>query len=198
MAYTEQLAAACAAQYYGRPLRVEVDRRDIGGARGWDWIKKGVPLRVEIGPRDIANNAVFVGRRDKAHNARKPPMPRARVSSAGRRPAGRDPEHPLRRARAFRADATPGPSMTGRFYGFFTPATEKARDSRRLCSCRTGAAIGRMRSQDQGGSDGHHPLHPLRCARGKRGSASAAANRAPSGSFLPKRIELWCFRYGCK
>jgi len=41
--------------------------RDIGGARGWDWIKKGIPVRVEIGPRDIANDSVFVARRDKSH-----------------------------------------------------------------------------------------------------------------------------------
>ena len=38
-----------------------------GGARGWDWIKKGIPLRVEIGPRDIAEDSVFVARRDKSH-----------------------------------------------------------------------------------------------------------------------------------
>jgi prolyl-tRNA synthetase len=44
---------------------VEIDDRDIGGARNWDWVKKGAPVRVEIGPRDIANNAVFVGRRDR-------------------------------------------------------------------------------------------------------------------------------------
>ena len=47
---------------------VEIDDREIGGARGWDWIKKGIPLRVEIGPRDIAENSLYVGRRDKAPN----------------------------------------------------------------------------------------------------------------------------------
>jgi prolyl-tRNA synthetase len=68
LAYTDELASALRARYYHhRPLRVEVDNRDIGGARGWEWIKKGVPIRVEIGPRDMAGNAVFVGRRDKAH-----------------------------------------------------------------------------------------------------------------------------------
>jgi prolyl-tRNA synthetase len=66
--YTDKLAAALRERYYHhRPLRVEVDQRDIGGARGWDWIKKGVPLRVEIGPRDMARDAVFAGRRDKGH-----------------------------------------------------------------------------------------------------------------------------------
>ncbi len=68
MAYTEKLAAELRGTFYHhKRLVVEVDSREIGGARGWDWIKKGIPLRVEIGPRDIANDAVFVGRRDKGH-----------------------------------------------------------------------------------------------------------------------------------
>jgi len=69
MSYTEKLANQLRDQYYHhRKLVVEIDDRDIGGARGWDWIKKGIPLRVEIGPRDIAQNSVYVARRDKAHN----------------------------------------------------------------------------------------------------------------------------------
>ncbi len=50
--------------YYHRKIMVEIDDREMGG-RGWDWIKKGIPLRVEIGPRDIAQDSVFVGRRDR-------------------------------------------------------------------------------------------------------------------------------------
>ncbi|MDD9302279.1 MAG: proline--tRNA ligase [Desulfobacter sp.] len=50
--------------YHGRPVEAEIDNRDIGGARGWEWVKKGIPIRVEIGPRDIANNSVFMARRD--------------------------------------------------------------------------------------------------------------------------------------
>jgi prolyl-tRNA synthetase len=69
MTYTESLAGQLRETYYHhRKLVVEIDNRDIGGARGWDWIKKGIPLRVEIGPRDIARDSVYVGRRDKAHN----------------------------------------------------------------------------------------------------------------------------------
>jgi len=68
MAFTRQLADELEnVSYHNRPVRVEIDTRDIGGARGWDWIKKGIPLRVEIGPRDIAANSVFVGRRDQNH-----------------------------------------------------------------------------------------------------------------------------------
>jgi prolyl-tRNA synthetase len=68
MAYTSQLASRLReTMYYGRPIRVEIDDRNIGGARNWDWIKKGIPLRVEIGPKDIETDSVFVGRRDKEH-----------------------------------------------------------------------------------------------------------------------------------
>jgi prolyl-tRNA synthetase len=68
MAYTNSLAQSLREQHYHhRKIVVEIDDRDIGGARGWDWIKKGIPVRVEIGPRDIAGNSVFVGRRDKSH-----------------------------------------------------------------------------------------------------------------------------------
>ncbi len=66
MTYTENLAAHLRRQYYyRRPVQVEIDARDIGGARGWEWIKKGIPVRVEIGPKDIDKDAVFVGRRDR-------------------------------------------------------------------------------------------------------------------------------------
>jgi len=69
MAFTESLAKELGDKtYHQRRLNVEIDDRNIGGARGWEWIKKGVPLRVEIGPRDIADNSVYVGRRDRAHS----------------------------------------------------------------------------------------------------------------------------------
>ena len=52
--------------FAGEPLRVHVDKRDLpGGARNWEWIKKGVPLRVELGPRDIEKRSVAVTRRDR-------------------------------------------------------------------------------------------------------------------------------------
>jgi len=68
MTYVESLAKELKDTFYHHcRLEVEIDDRDIGGARGWEWIKKGIPLRVEIGPRDIADNSVYVGRRDKGH-----------------------------------------------------------------------------------------------------------------------------------
>jgi prolyl-tRNA synthetase len=53
-------------RYHHYPLMVEIDDRDInGGEKTWQHIKQGMPIRVEVGPRDIANNSLFVGRRDK-------------------------------------------------------------------------------------------------------------------------------------
>jgi prolyl-tRNA synthetase len=56
-------------KFHGQPIRVQLDDRDLrGGEKSWQWIKKGVPVRLEIGMRDIAQDAVFMSRRDKAHN----------------------------------------------------------------------------------------------------------------------------------
>lgn len=54
--------------FHGRKIRVEIDDRNIGGARGWDWVKKGIPVRIELGPRDIEQNTVFMARRDLPPN----------------------------------------------------------------------------------------------------------------------------------
>lgn len=71
MEFTDSLAKELREiTFDGQRLGVEIDDRPIGGARGWDWIKKGIPLRVEIGPRDIADNSVYVGRRDMPHRSK--------------------------------------------------------------------------------------------------------------------------------
>jgi prolyl-tRNA synthetase len=58
-----------ALRYHERNVEVEVDERDLrGGEKTWSWVKKGVPIRLEIGPRDMAQNAVFMARRDLAPN----------------------------------------------------------------------------------------------------------------------------------
>jgi prolyl-tRNA synthetase len=61
------LAARLRSQtFHGLPLRVELDTRDIGGgAKNWEWIKRGAPLRVEIGPRDLEKGTVAIARRDR-------------------------------------------------------------------------------------------------------------------------------------
>jgi prolyl-tRNA synthetase len=53
--------------YDDQPLRVEMDDRDLrGGEKKWYHVRRGVPIRVEVGPKDIAQDALFVGRRDSA------------------------------------------------------------------------------------------------------------------------------------
>ncbi len=66
MAYCNEIAAGLRKQrFHDRDIEVVVDARDINaGEKGWGWVKKGIPVRAEIGPRDMANNAVFMARRD--------------------------------------------------------------------------------------------------------------------------------------
>jgi prolyl-tRNA synthetase len=68
----EALATTLRTQSFcGEPLRVHVDKRDLqGGAKNWEWIKKGVPLRLEMGPRDITSRSVAVCRRDQGPKAK--------------------------------------------------------------------------------------------------------------------------------
>ena len=52
-------------QYGNQPLRIHVDKRDIGGGvKKWEWVKKGAPIRIEIGPRDLESSKVCLQRRD--------------------------------------------------------------------------------------------------------------------------------------
>jgi prolyl-tRNA synthetase len=126
MSYSDALAAALSkVQYGGRPLRVEIDRRDIGGARGWDWIKKGVPLRVEIGPRDIAADAVFVGRRDQPHR-NKTALPRAQFIEQAAALLEGIQNNLFERARTFQTTHTRKIDALDDFYAYFTPrSTDK-------------------------------------------------------------------------
>lgn len=69
LAYCEKLAAKLRdMRYHDEHIRVLVDARDMnGGEKTWDHIKKGTPIRLEIGPRDMANDSVFMARRDLGH-----------------------------------------------------------------------------------------------------------------------------------
>jgi prolyl-tRNA synthetase len=69
MQFCENLASTLrAVRFHDESIRVLIDTRDInGGEKTWDHIKKGAPIRLEIGPRDMANDSVFMARRDKPH-----------------------------------------------------------------------------------------------------------------------------------
>lgn len=78
IAYCKQLQADLRGlRYHERTIEVELDQRDLrGGEKAWSWVKKGIPIRLEIGPRDIAQDAVFMARRDRPASE-KTAMPRA-------------------------------------------------------------------------------------------------------------------------
>ncbi len=121
MAYTEKVAAELRTlRYHERSVQVEIDARDIGGARGWDWIKKGIPLRVEIGPKDIAKDALFVGRRDQDPK-QKASIPRARFLEDFPALLDEIQENLYARALAFRDAHTHRIDDREAFGAFFTP-----------------------------------------------------------------------------
>jgi len=80
MEYADKLAEELRkVQYFGGPLEVVVDSRDVrGGEKNWQWIKKGIPLRIEVGARDMESDSVCIARRDKAPRD-KEQMPRSDV-----------------------------------------------------------------------------------------------------------------------
>ncbi|MFP4040319.1 MAG: proline--tRNA ligase [Desulfosudaceae bacterium] len=110
--------------YAGRPLGVEVDTRDIGGTRNWDWIKKGIPLRVEIGPRDIEKNSVFVARRDR-HHKDKESLPVDRFTAEIATILDSIQEAVFERARTRTENHTVAVSDKNDFYSFFTPRNQE-------------------------------------------------------------------------
>ncbi|MBW1866534.1 MAG: proline--tRNA ligase [Deltaproteobacteria bacterium] len=121
MEFTQSLARELGDQYYAhRRIIVEIDDRDIGGARGWDWIKKGVPIRVEIGPRDIAANSVFFGRRDKAHRD-KTAMPRDQFVTGITTILDEIQQSLYDRAAAYSKANTAEIDNKNEFYDYFTP-----------------------------------------------------------------------------
>ena len=122
MAYCEKIVSDLRAlQYDGAPVEVEFDVRDMrGGDKAWSWVKKGVPIRVEVGPRDIAENKVFVGRRDQGMKERYGQGRDEFVSSV---PSVLEEiqEGLLTKAKAFREANTRKIDTKEEFYEYFTP-----------------------------------------------------------------------------
>jgi len=124
--YCDKLAAELRREtYHGRPVRVELDAREMrGGEKVWSWIKKGVPIRLEIGPRDIAQDAVFAGRRDRPHKKRES-IPRTQFVETLAEQLDEVQNALVERARAFRQQHTVRLDSKQAFYEFFTPANRE-------------------------------------------------------------------------
>ena len=123
MEYCESLKREIAAQTYdGRPIRVEIDARDIrGGEKAWGWVKKGVPIRLEVGPRDMADGAVFMSRRD---DGSKKGLPRAEFVAEAASILAEIQSAMFERAKKYRDENTVNIDTKDDFYKFFTPQNE--------------------------------------------------------------------------
>ena len=124
--YCQKLAAELRGQtYHGRPVRVELDVREMrGGEKVWSWIKNGVPIRLEIGPRDIAQDAVFAARRDRPHRKRES-IPRTQFVDTLAGQLDEIQQTLVERARTFREQHTVRIDTKEAFYDFFTPANRE-------------------------------------------------------------------------
>jgi prolyl-tRNA synthetase len=107
--------------YFGAPIEVEVDRRDLGGGvKNWEWIKKGVPLRVELGPRDLDSGKVAVSRRDQVVKA-KEFLPAPELVRHATELLDSIQQNLFERAKQFRDAHTRVIDSKEEFYDFFTP-----------------------------------------------------------------------------
>src|SRR5207302_2689023 len=107
-------------KYADVDLEVEIDRRQFGGVRNWEWIKKGVPIRVELGPRDLEKNSVTVSRRDEAVKEKHFMAMSEFVSRASEILDGIQ-QNLYQRALEFRDANTRTIDNKEEFYDFFTP-----------------------------------------------------------------------------
>ncbi|MCL2689696.1 MAG: proline--tRNA ligase [Chitinispirillia bacterium] len=113
-----------AVMYDGRPIEVEVDKREgRGGDKVWSWIKKGIPIYLEIGKRDIESDSVFVGRRDKSRKERFG-MPRGEFLSKVSEILEDIQNNLFERAKTFRDSNIKKIDTKEEFYKFFTPANK--------------------------------------------------------------------------
>ena len=148
-------------RYADDSIRVEVDRRDIGGgAKNWEWIKRGVPIRIEIGPRDLAAGTVALSRRDQPVKE-KVFKPLAEIVNQLPAILGEIQGNLYERAKMMRDSNTVRINSKNDFYDFFTAREQrKARNPRGICAR---ALVRKFRSggSNQRTTQSDNPLHPV-------------------------------------
>ncbi|MBV9105335.1 MAG: proline--tRNA ligase [Verrucomicrobia bacterium] len=108
-------------RYADESIRVELDQRDIaGGAKNWEWIRRGVPVRIEIGPRDLSAGTVALSRRDQPVKE-KIFMPSAEIVDQLPVILGEIQRNLYDRAKELRDSNTVRIDSKQDFYDFFTP-----------------------------------------------------------------------------
>ncbi len=113
-----ELGATC---FHGEPVRQSIDDRDMrGGEKAWHHVKAGVPVRLEIGPRDVAQNSVFMARRDRPVKE-KQSVPRQEFVARLPELLDEIQSDLLERARRAREEVTRRIDRLEEFEEFFTP-----------------------------------------------------------------------------
>ncbi len=166
----EALAAELRKQTYaGEPVRVHVDKRDLGGGvKSWEWIKKGVPVRVEIGLRDLEKGSVAVARRDRGHKDKTFPAT-ADFTSGIAALLQEIHDSLLDRATKLRDAHTVKIETKDEFIAFFTAKNADKPEIHGGFASAHWDGYGGDRGRDQGTAQGDHPLHPVRRAsRGRQ------------------------------
>ena len=117
-----KLAAEIRTQrFHEEAVVVEVDQRDLGGgAKNWEWIKKGAPVRIEIGPRDLAQGTVALARRDRGAKE-KEFLPAAELPAQIPAILQSIQDALYARALVYRDANTRPVNSREEFYAFFTP-----------------------------------------------------------------------------
>ncbi len=110
-------------RFHDRDVEVVVDARDINaGEKGWGWVKKGIPIRAEVGPRDMANNSVFMARRDTGE---KQGVDKDEFAAGIVQTLEEIQQGLLQRALDHRAEHTRAIDSYDAFVAFFTPENKK-------------------------------------------------------------------------
>lgn len=105
--------------YAGRAIEVHIDDRDLrGGEKKWFHVKRGVPLRIEVGPKDIAQDAVFLARRD---TGKQQSIPRAELVQTIGKILDEIHHNLFTRALQLRTDNTVSIQNEADFRNYFTP-----------------------------------------------------------------------------
>ncbi|MBX3420572.1 MAG: proline--tRNA ligase [Pirellulaceae bacterium] len=125
--YCQQLKAELSGlAYAGRALEIHIDDRDLrGGEKKWYHVKRGVPLRMEVGVKDIAQNAVFLARRDTGQQRS---VPRAELVATVISLLDEIQTNLFTRAQLLRTQNTVQVTTERQFREFFTPQSSEANE----------------------------------------------------------------------
>lgn len=104
----------------GMSIKVELDNSDIrAGEKAWGWVKKGVPIRLEIGAKELAQQSVYMGRRDLPYKE-KQGMSRTEFLNSANDILLEMQDNIYARALKFQQDNTIEVKSKDEFYAFFT------------------------------------------------------------------------------